>query len=255
MILLIDNYDSFAHILQRYLVQLGQSVVVVRNDDPRLQSALSQAPQWSAAQAFGNSFADEFGGELPQALVISPGPKGPDQAGYCLELVRVCTGGLPILGVCLGHQVICQSLGATIIRAPRPVHGRAVRSRFLPSPLFDGLESPVAFARYHSLVADERSLPPELQPIAWSEGDEQLMAVAHRQHATFGVQFHPESILSSAGHRLLRNFLAIAGLPTLPNLPVSDLVDAKPLWDPTLADEHATSVEHAVALPRRSTGN
>ena len=174
MILLIDNYDSFVFNLQRYLVRLGQTVCVVRNDDPRL-------------------------GE---------------------------SGKLPILGVCLGHQVIYEAFGGKVVRASVPVHGRASPMRLQASRLFTGLPqghaaTEIQFARYHSLIAQPESLPAELQIIARCE-DGHIMAVEHRHHATYGVQFHPESILSPDGYRVLHNFLKIAGLPVADNLPPAD---------------------------------
>ncbi len=216
MLLLIDNYDSFVYNLQRYFVRLGQEVVVVRNDDVQLADMLANietsstlaAPNWEAP---------------PAAVVLSPGPCGPDEAGFCLELVQKLSGHLPILGVCLGHQVICQAFGGRIVRAQEPLHGRLSPLQLKASPLFAHLplaESGqcVEFARYHSLIAETSSLPKQLRVTAWST-DEQIMAVEHRQHATYGVQFHPESILSREGYRVLNNFLGIAGLPVAKNLP------------------------------------
>lgn len=219
MILLIDNYDSFVFNLQRYFVRLGQNVCVVRNDDPRLGEALGQARQQSP-----NPFADWP--TEPTAIVISPGPKRPADAGYCLEAVRTLSGKLPILGVCLGHQVIYEAFGGQVVRSGVPVHGRASPMRLEASPLFAGLPqghaaADVDFARYHSLIAEPQSLPPQLQIIARSV-DGHIMAVEHHQHATYGVQFHPESILSPDGYRVLHNFLKIAGLPVADRLPPAD---------------------------------
>lgn len=227
MILLIDNYDSFTFNLQRYLVRLGEQVTVVRNDDIRLSEAVAKdssalTEPWLALP--GN----------PQAIVLSPGPKRPSDAGVCLEVVRRLSGTLPILGVCLGHQVICEALGGTIVRARRAIHGQATPIRLEDCPLFDGLRNSAAgshtveFARYHSLVAEESSLPACLKVTAWSH-DHQIMAVEHRQHATFGVQFHPESILSLHGYRLLQNFLRLAGCQVNQSLPASDLENEQQL--------------------------
>ncbi len=220
MLLLIDNYDSFVYNLQRYFVRLGQDVVVVRNDDVRLVDMLT------AIETRCTVSATPWGAP-PAAVVLSPGPCGPDEAGYCLELVRKLSGHLPILGVCLGHQVICQAFGGRIVRATEPLHGRLSPLWLEASPLFDCLplrESGqcVEFARYHSLIAETRSLPDQLRVTAWSI-DEQIMAVEHRQHATYGVQFHPESILSREGFRVLHNFLRIAGLPVAGTLPTEDV--------------------------------
>lgn len=219
MILLIDNYDSFVFNLQRYFVRLGQTVLVVRNDDVRLASILTEAHQ-SALNPFMPLRAE------PTALVLSPGPKRPCDAGYCHELVQTFSGNLPILGVCLGHQVIYEAFGGQVVRAELPMHGLASPMRLGASRLFAGLPQgdgapEVEFARYHSLIAQPTSLPQSLQVTAWST-DGQIMAVEHRSHTTYGVQFHPESILSPHGYRVLANFLHIAGLPTPANLPDVD---------------------------------
>ncbi len=211
MILLIDNYDSFVYNLQRYLVRLGQQVAVIRNDDPSLAVALAD-------------------GRLPEhssAIVISPGPKRPQQAGHCLKLVERFSGQIPMLGVCLGHQIICEALGGQIVRALQPVHGTSCTMHLSPSRLFSGLGATAQFARYHSLIAEEKSLPTSLRIIARA-ADQQIMAVEHREHPTFGIQFHPESVLSISGYQLLHNFLHVAGLGPQQvdsdTLPSSDLI-------------------------------
>lgn len=208
MILLVDNYDSFVHNLARYFERLGRTPVVVRNDAVDLD-ALAAAP--------------------PEAIVVSPGPCAPAQAGCSVELIRRFAPTTPILGVCLGHQAIGEAFGGKVIRGPRPVHGRAspvfhgaeAFSRFAPSaaaspasPLFAGLPNPFAAGRYHSLVVDEATLPACLEPLAWSD-DGVLMALRHRTYPTFGVQFHPESILTQGGFLLLANFLRLAGVEPL----------------------------------------
>lgn len=226
MILLIDNYDSFTFNLKRYLVQLGQEVTVVRNDAELLRSNLADSHS---------------------ALVISPGPKTPQAAGMCLSIVAQYSGQLPILGVCLGHQVIYEACGGVVGRALRPTHGSASPMQLLTSPLFAGIESGTVFARYHSLVGLPASLPESLRVIAWSP-EREIMAVEHKQHATFGVQFHPESILSLSGHRLMRNFLVAAGLATVDSLPLGDLSDPAQVNPPIAAELHG---ELAVALPGR----
>ncbi len=190
MILLIDNYDSFAHNLARYLRQLGPEVLVVRND------ALS---------------TDEIAGLNPAAIVISPGPGTPDQSGVCLPLVRDLKSRFPILGVCLGHQAICQALGTRIERT-FPVHGRSRMVQHTGHPLFNLMESPFRAGRYHSLIVDDSSLSADLEVIARTVDDGIIMAVAHRQFPVFGVQFHPESILTEGGYRLLGNFLGLIGI-------------------------------------------
>jgi para-aminobenzoate synthetase component II len=209
MILLIDNYDSFTFNLQRYLVRLGQDVVVLRNDSAALDAALQNC----------------------SAIVLSPGPKAPNEAGRCLEIVREYSGATAILGICLGHQVIFQAFGGTITRAQRPIHGRDLPIELESHKLFEKIPSRSRFARYHSLIGDAASVPACLKTIAWSSGlgnssdsAQEIMAIAHRHHATFGVQFHPESILSGHGYQLLANFLKLAGLTIVEPLPTSDLV-------------------------------
>jgi para-aminobenzoate synthetase component 2 len=190
MILLIDNYDSFVHNLARYFEQLGQRAVVVRNDEIDA----------TAARAMG-----------PAAIVLSPGPCTPREAGASLDLVRSLYTQLPILGVCLGHQVIAEALGGKIVRARAPTHGRASAIEHADSGLFAGLPSPLRVGRYHSLVVDPASLASELRPTAWAE-DGALMAFEHARWPVYGVQFHPESILTERGYDLLANFLKLAGL-------------------------------------------
>lgn len=201
VILLVDNYDSFVYNLRRYLQRLGQEVVVVRNDAVDYQTIES--------------------GQF-QSIVLSPGPKSPAEAGCCVELVRRYARRVPILGVCLGHQAICEALGANIVRAPRPVHGRTSLIVHDGSRLFSGLPNPFPAARYHSLVADRATIPPELRVTATTESGV-VMAVESTGSLTFGVQFHPESILSSCGYRILANFLTCAGTNVPQPLPQSDL--------------------------------
>jgi anthranilate synthase/aminodeoxychorismate synthase-like glutamine amidotransferase len=196
MILLIDNYDSFVHNLARYLRRLGASMQVVRND--------VMAP-------------DEIVARKPQAIVFSPGPCTPSQAGCSLDLVRAAAGRIPMLGVCLGHQTIGEAFGGRVVRAPEPMHGRASRVVHDGRGLFAGLPSPLTVGRYHSLVVEDQSLPDALQVTARSE-DGVVMALAHEQWPIFGVQFHPESVLTEGGYTLLANFLRLAGIDraTLP---------------------------------------
>jgi anthranilate synthase/aminodeoxychorismate synthase-like glutamine amidotransferase len=190
MLLLIDNYDSFAHNLARYLERLGQEVVVMRND----------------AIDVGHVRAMR-----PRALVLSPGPCTPREAGASLDIVRALHHELPMLGVCLGHQVIAEALGGQVVRAPSPVHGQASEIVHDSTSLFEGLPSPLTVGRYHSLVIALESLPPELRPTAWTM-DGVLMAFEHVTRPVFGVQFHPESVLTEHGYRLLANFLRLAKL-------------------------------------------
>ncbi len=187
MILLIDNYDSFVFNIARYVEELGQAVRVVRND------AIT---------------AEEVAALAPHALVLSPGPCAPDQAGVCLELIRRFSGTIPILGVCLGHQCIGQAFGGTVVRATRPLHGQATPIEHEGRGLFDGLPQPLAVGRYHSLVVAP-DVPAPLRVTARSAEGE-VMALEHESHPTFGVQFHPESVLTEAGHALLGNFLEAA---------------------------------------------
>jgi anthranilate synthase component II len=190
MILLIDNYDSFAHNLARYFERLGQAVRVVRND--AIDSA-GVRDMW------------------PEAIVLSPGPCTPREAGASISIVTSLLGELPILGVCLGHQVIAEALGGRIVRAPVPVHGQSSAIEHDGAGLFEGLPSPLIVARYHSLVADAASLPLELRPTAWTD-DGVVMAFEHTGYPVYGVQFHPESILTECGYELLASFLRLAGL-------------------------------------------
>lgn len=205
MILLIDNYDSFVHNLARYLVELGAETEVVRND------ALTVA-QIAARQ--------------PQAIVISPGPCTPLEAGVSLEVVRQLGRTIPLLGVCLGHQAIAMALGGRVVRAPEPVHGRTSLVWHAGTPLFAGLASPFHATRYHSLLVERDTLPAELVPTAQT-ADGLIMALEHSAWPVYGVQFHPESILTEGGHRLLANFLRLAGLQ-IPETTVERLAELPP---------------------------
>ncbi|WP_020181222.1 aminodeoxychorismate/anthranilate synthase component II [Methylopila sp. M107] len=189
MILVIDNYDSFVFNLARYFEELGRDVEVRRND------ALT---------------VDEIEALKPEAIVLSPGPCAPAQAGVTLDVVRRFSGRTPILGVCLGHQAIGEAFGGHVVRARKPLHGRAARVAHDDAGLFSGLPNPLSVGRYHSLIVEfDAAYGGPLFVTGRSEEGE-VMALAHRDHPTFGVQFHPESILTEAGHRLLLNFLAIA---------------------------------------------
>ena len=215
MILLVDNYDSFVHNLARYLQRLGQSTVVVRNDlaTPDYVRRLN-----------------------PSAMVLSPGPCSPNEAGWSVELVRQFHQQLPILGVCLGHQAIGVALGGKIIRASLPMHGRQSAVTHHGDGVFAGIPSPMIAGRYHSLAVDADSLPAELQVTAWTE-DRTVMALAHRELPLVGLQFHPESILTPSGYQLLANFLRLAALPIPPDVPaLSDEyrdLDRKPFVEPS----------------------
>ncbi len=188
MILLIDNYDSFTFNLVHFLGDLGAVCDVRRNDTLSVAAALALAPE---------------------AVVISPGPCTPNEAGICVDLIRAAPPDLPILGVCLGHQAIGQAFGATVTRAPVPMHGKTSRISHDGRAVFAGLPNPFAATRYHSLTVAEDTLPPALIATAHGE-DGVLMGLRHRERPIFGVQFHPESIASEGGHEILGNFLAIA---------------------------------------------
>ncbi|HXE26074.1 MAG TPA: aminodeoxychorismate/anthranilate synthase component II [Roseiarcus sp.] len=185
---LIDNYDSFTFNLVHYLGEMGAEVSVRRNDAITVADALA---------------------EKPDAIVLSPGPCTPNEAGICLDLVREASETTPMLGVCLGHQAIGQAFGAEVVRAPAPVHGKTSRISHNARGLFRGLNGPFSATRYHSLIIERSSAPAELEISA--ESDEGLiMGVAHRDRPAYGVQFHPESIASEHGRRILRNFLDLA---------------------------------------------
>lgn len=193
MILLIDNYDSFAHNLARYFQRLGQTLRVVRNDSIDAAAVRDMRPA---------------------AVVLSPGPCTPREAGASLDIVRELHAELPMLGVCLGHQVIAEALGGRVDRAPLPVHGRTSAVVHDGNGLFAGLPSPLNVARYHSLVANPAALPAGLRATAHAH-DGVLMAFEHHRYPVYGVQFHPESILTEFGYELLANFLRLAGV-TIP---------------------------------------
>ena len=192
MILLIDNYDSFVHNLARYFVELGGETLVVRNDAVTV---------------------DDVRRLVPSAIVISPGPCTPNEAGVSLALIRDLGSTIPILGVCLGHQAIAVALGGKVMRADEPVHGRTSWIQHDGSRLFQGLSAPLRVTRYHSLIVDERTLADGLRVTARTEKTRIPMALEHRIWPLFGVQFHPESVLTQQGRILLGNFLSLAGLP------------------------------------------
>ena len=188
MILMIDNYDSFTWNLVQYLGELGAAVETVRNDAVSLGDII---------------------GMRPEAVVLSPGPCTPDEAGICLEVVRALGPSIPILGVCLGHQTIGQAFGAEVVRAERIMHGKTSRVFHRNLGVFAGLPQPFEATRYHSLVLRPESLPECLELLAWTEwsGGHEVMGVKHAEFNIQGVQFHPESILTTVGHDLIRNFL------------------------------------------------
>lgn len=192
MIVVIDNYDSFVHNLARYLRELGESTEVVRNDAITL---------------------DALAARDPSHIVLSPGPCTPTEAGLSVAVVERFAGVIPILGVCLGHQCIGQAFGGRVVRAQRPMHGKTSQVQHGGTGIFAGLPSPMTATRYHSLVVEAESLPPDLLVTAWSE-DREIMALEHFRYPVIGVQFHPEAVLTESGYDLLRNFLSISSLPT-----------------------------------------
>ncbi|MFP1760637.1 aminodeoxychorismate synthase component II [Lonsdalea quercina] len=190
MLLIIDNYDSFTYNLYQYFCELGEEVVVKRNDELSLEAIERLSPQH---------------------LVISPGPCTPNEAGISLQAIRHFAGQLPILGVCLGHQALGQAFGAQVVRAREVMHGKTSLIRHRDIGVFTGLAQPLTVTRYHSLIVDGTSLPDCFEITAWTENSagtlDEIMGIRHRSLPLEGVQFHPESILSQQGHKLLRNFL------------------------------------------------
>jgi anthranilate synthase/aminodeoxychorismate synthase-like glutamine amidotransferase len=194
MILLIDNYDSFVHNLARYFRLLGCETLVVRNDAIDARQVRDLAPS---------------------AVVLSPGPCSPAEAGASLEIVRTLHTEIPMIGICLGHQTIAAALGGRVERAPRPVHGRETLIRHDGRGVFLGVENPLRVGRYHSLTVVGESLPESLVPTAWTD-DGVLMAIQHGTLPLVGLQFHPESVLTNSGLVMLSNFLKLAGLSSQP---------------------------------------
>jgi anthranilate synthase component 2 len=197
MILVIDNYDSFTYNLVHYLQELGASTQVYRNDAVSVDAAL---------------------GLKPQAVLLSPGPCTPNDAGICLGLLERAPADLPILGVCLGHQAIGQACGGKVIRAKALMHGKTDQMHHNGKGLFTGLPSPFTATRYHSLAVERESLPEVLEVTAWS-ADGEIMGLQRRDRPVHGVQFHPESIATEHGHDLLANFLDLAGVKRLAHAP------------------------------------
>ncbi len=188
MILIIDNYDSFTFNLYQLLGEITQDIKVLRND---------------------KTTVGEIAAMAPTHLILSPGPGNPGQAGICLEVIRSLSGKIPILGVCLGHQAIAEAFGGQVVHAPRIVHGKACAINLLvPGRVLANLPKRFEAARYHSLIVDAGALPPCLEITAATDSGE-VMALQHREHHTYGVQFHPESIMTPDGRIILRNFLRI----------------------------------------------
>jgi len=189
MIFVLDNYDSFTYNLVQYIGELGEEVEVRRNDQVTVQ---------------------EIETMRPEKIVISPGPCTPHEAGISIDLIRNFAGKTPVLGVCLGHQAIGEAFGGRVIRAPYLMHGKTSAVMHDNKTVFQGLPMPMTATRYHSLIVEEKTLPSELEVSAWTtekDGTRTIMGLRHRMHAVEGVQFHPESVLTDAGKRLVANFL------------------------------------------------
>ncbi|MEN5176617.1 anthranilate synthase component II [Brevundimonas diminuta] len=193
MILVVDNYDSFTYNLVHYLAELGAQTHVVRNDDLTVEEA------WALQ---------------PEAVLLSPGPCAPDQAGICLSLIETAAETMPILGVCLGHQSIGQAFGGEVVRAKTLMHGKTSPILHEGRGVFGGLPSPFTATRYHSLAVRRETLPDVLEVTAWTE-DGEIMGLSHRSRPIHGVQFHPESIATQHGHEMIANFLDLAGVKRL----------------------------------------
>jgi anthranilate synthase/aminodeoxychorismate synthase-like glutamine amidotransferase len=191
MVFVLDNYDSFTYNLVQYLGELGVEVVVRRNDQITVEEV------------------EEL---HPERILLSPGPCTPEEAGITIEVVKKFSGKIPLLGVCLGHQAIGAAFGGNVIRAPHLMHGKTSEVRHDNKTIFHGLPSPMTATRYHSLIVEESSLPAELEVSAYTterDGTQTIMGLRHRKFPIEGVQFHPESVLTSAGKKLIENFMAI----------------------------------------------
>jgi anthranilate synthase component 2 len=192
MLLMIDNYDSFTYNLVQYFGELGEEILVYRNDKISIQEIEDLAPE---------------------RIVVSPGPCTPNEAGISLELIEHFKGKLPLLGVCLGHQSIGQAFGGRIVHAKKIMHGKTSEIYHNNNDVFTGLDNPFTATRYHSLVIEQETLPDCFEVTAWTQTEkgevDEIMGVRHKEYAISGVQFHPESILTSYGHELLKNFLEI----------------------------------------------
>ena len=193
MVFVLDNYDSFTYNLVQYLGELGAKVEVRRNDQVTIADVETMAPE---------------------RIVISPGPCTPQEAGISIDLIRHFAGKVPVLGVCLGHQAIGAAFGGNVVRAPHLMHGKTSSVTHDNKTIFHGLPSPMTATRYHSLIVEEKNLPAELEVSAWTaekDGTRTIMGLRHRKFAVEGVQFHPESVLTDAGKRLIEDFLAVTG--------------------------------------------
>jgi anthranilate synthase/aminodeoxychorismate synthase-like glutamine amidotransferase len=192
MLLVLDNYDSFTYNLVQFVGELGADPVVYRNDALTVDQALALAPE---------------------AIIISPGPGQPAQAGISIPLIRASGSRVPLLGVCLGHQAIGEAYGGRVVRAGRLMHGKTTQVGHLGEGLFEGVANPLTVMRYHSLVVSPEDFPADLEMTAWSidrPRGQEIMALRHRRHPVYGVQFHPESVATESGKTLLQNFLRMA---------------------------------------------
>lgn len=186
MILLIDNYDSFTYNLYQYIGEIYEDIKVFRNDKISL---------------------DEIERLNPEGIILSPGPGIPENAGICIEVVKKFGGKIPILGICLGHQAIGCAYGGKVVRANNIMHGKTSEISIVPNKLFKNLENSINVMRYHSLIIEKGTLPEELEVTAESLDDREIMAVKHREYEVYGLQFHPESILTEKGKQIIKNFL------------------------------------------------
>ena len=195
MIVLIDNYDSFVYNLYQFLAENGQEVRIARNDRTTPEEVLAMAPD---------------------GVVISPGPGKPSEAGICIPPIRKLSGKIPLLGVCLGHQAMGEAFGASVVHAGRLMHGKTsvLEDVDQGSVIFQGIRSPIQVARYHSLAVKEETLPDELKVTARS-GDGEIMAMEHRTYPVYGLQFHPESVMTPEGYRMIENFIRWGSRPLL----------------------------------------
>ncbi len=189
MVLMIDNYDSFTYNIVQYCLELGADLKVIRNDELSVE---------------------EIEALYPEKIIISPGPATPNEAGVSLDVIKHFAGKIPILGICLGHQAIGQAFGGNVVRAKRMMHGKTSQTKQLHnSCLFAGLPEAFTTTRYHSLIVEQENLPDVIIPTAYSTDDHEIMALEIKDKQIYGVQFHPESILSEHGHALLNNFLKL----------------------------------------------
>ncbi|MDC3425651.1 aminodeoxychorismate/anthranilate synthase component II [Aquibacillus sp. 3ASR75-11] len=194
MILLIDNYDSFTYNLFQYISELGKEVQVVRNDEITV---------------------NEIKERRPEVIILSPGPGTPDEAGICIEVVQKLGDTLPILGICLGHQAIGAAFGGNIIQAKMIKHGKTSKLKYNDNQIFKRLDHPLEVMRYHSLVIEKETIPSELEILATSEEDDEIMAVKHKQLPIYGLQFHPESIGTKVGKQILQNYFTFVKEATI----------------------------------------